>query len=421
MISTTSPLNNRSDLDTVACSIAYAWIRSQTQNSPTIPIIQTNRSDIGLRAENLHALELAGLQPNAPELLCLDELSWTGAFPSNSFALVDHNRLLPQFENGNSGVKIVAVVDHHVDEGFYKDADTRVVNPAGSCASHVANLCPEDIPTELASLLLSAIVIDTSGLKAGGKALQVDREAAALLVPKTHLSSSLVPGSMPNPDNVADLQPVRELTKVLSDKKNSVSHLKTGDLLRRDYKQYVLELPWAYVGASINAGLSTVPVDLRSLIPRDSKKFWSSIKQWMEERKLSVLGVLTSFRGEKTLGNFGKAKHKRQMLWVVRDAAEETSVKTGDVSAQASESSVKLDIGALASRLWGGLEASEDLKVEKQKLEKFGTSSEEADTSMVVRVYKQGNSDATRKVTAPLMKKIIESPTDSTKEGQLKL
>jgi hypothetical protein len=45
----------------------------------------------------------------------------------------------------------------------------------------VARLSPNlSIPPELSTLLLSAILIDTHGLKLGGKALDVDREAAAV-------------------------------------------------------------------------------------------------------------------------------------------------------------------------------------------------------------------------------------------------
>jgi hypothetical protein len=44
------------------------------------------------------------------------------------------------------------------------------------------------IPPELSTLLLSAILIDTKGLKAGGKAVDVDREAAAYLIPLSHLA-----------------------------------------------------------------------------------------------------------------------------------------------------------------------------------------------------------------------------------------
>jgi exopolyphosphatase len=59
--------------------------------------------------------------------------------------------------------------------------DPRVVAPSRSCASHVAALAPPNLPSDLATLLLSAILIDTGGLKPGEKAPPIDLRAANLL------------------------------------------------------------------------------------------------------------------------------------------------------------------------------------------------------------------------------------------------
>lgn len=389
-----------------------------TLKIPTIPFIQTDRSDIGLRAENIYALSLAGLQKDVPELLCAGDFAWTESFPSNTFALVDHNRLLPQYTTGNSDVQVVAVVDHHEDEGLYVDSATpRIIAPAGSCASHIAHLCHPPIPGGLESLLLSAILIDTQGLKAGGKALQVDREAVGSLISQatSSLSSSsmdppkLADGQKLKPDDLASVQFIQDLTTELDKKKYDVSRLGTRDLLRRDYKQSLTNLPWVSNGTSINSGLSTVPLDLKLWIPRDTKEFWSSVKGWMEQRKLSVLGVLTSFHDEKP-GKNGRGKHKRQMLWVVRKGEIVEDPQPGPDS---SEMPRALDVDNLASRLWTGLEANQELQLEQGNWKKFGISKQDVDSSMRIRIYKQGNTNASRKVTAPLLKNILESRADS--------
>ena len=386
-----------------------------------MPLIQTKRSDLELRPENIYALSLAGLQNGIPELLCVDEVPWTGVFPSNTFALVDHNRLLPQYDANNPDTQVVAVVDHHEDEGFYKgSAKPRIVDPAGSSASHLAHLCPPQIPAELAALLLSAICIDTQGLKDGGKALSVDREAATFLLanslPSSPISSTNYLQSSQNAaGNIADIEFVRNLTTELSEKKFSVSHFSTRDLLRRDYKQYRLSLPWVHSRATIDAGLSTVPVDLKLWIRRDPKGFWFGIKQWMEERELCILGILTSFRSETKIGQSGRGKHKRQMLWVVREGAEtaESLELMEDGPSKSTGEFNRVDVDRLASKLWDGLQDSEVLRLEKRNFEKFGTSEKDADASMRVRVYKQGNVDATRKATAPLMKSILEESSNA--------
>ena len=377
---------------------------------------------MGLRPENIHALSLAGLQDDTPELLCIDDIPWTGVFPSNTFALVDHNRLLPQYEASNSNVQVVTVIDHHEDEGFYQDsAEPRTIAPAGSCSSHMTRLCPPQIPAGLASLLLSAILIDTQGLKVGGNALQVDHEAVAFLLTKTSLSSSSSPTELsPSGNNLTDLKFIQDLTTKLSEKKFAVSHLNTRDLLRRDYKQYNLNLPWVHPRTTIYAGLSTVPVGFKWWIPRDPSEFWSAIRQWMEENGLYVLGILTSYH-EKKIGRSGKGRHKRQMLWVIREGAElfQTSERIKGESNNLIEEHARVDVDLLASRLWDGLQDSGILQLKKSDFEKFGTSEKDAGGALRVRIYKQGNTDATRKVTAPLMKSILEGPVDAA--GKMRL
>jgi exopolyphosphatase len=383
---------------------------------------------LALRPENIYALSLAGLQQGMPELLCMDDLSWTGVFPSNTFALVDHNRLLPQYETDNPEAQVVAIVDHHDDEGFYAtSAEPRIIAPSGSCASHVAGLSPPGIPAGLASLLLSAILIDTQGLKAGGKALQVDREAAAFLLTKISSSSPLSSTDLSQPsrrpitltNSSADVDFMQNQTTELLERKFSVSHFTTRDLLRRDYKQYHLYLTWLDSRPAINAGLSTVPINLKLWMSRDPEGFWSGTKQWMSERELCVLGILTSFR-DKKVGTGVQGKHKRQMLWVVREGAEicKTFESTEDRSCMSTGELSKVDIDQLASRLWDGLESSEILQLKKSHFEKFGTRQKDVDTSMRVRIYKQENTDATRKTAAPVMRAILEERADPEGETE---
>ncbi|KAJ7704285.1 hypothetical protein B0H17DRAFT_6984 [Mycena rosella] len=397
--------NEAGDLDSVASSIAYAWIQSEIQKRPSIPVIQIARDDLNLRAENIHALKLAGINDPAQQLLSVTEIQDVKPFPSNTFALVDHNRLGGAFSTENPSANVIAVIDHHEDEHLHPDADPRIVAPAGSCSSHVANLYPRDaeMPTELAILLLSAILIDTGGLRAGGKALQPDHDAAAYLIPLSTLRSSMSPSTLsilskqppPNPAMFADIPEVKQLSDDLAAKKSDVSHLGAWDLLRRDYKEYTYTLNWHPATPAIKAGLATVPVKLKS---------WGSggtlegeAQRWMEHQGLSVLGVLTSFRdaGKLKLGGSGKGKHRREMAWFVRDAEAQG-----------------LQLDALAARLWKGLEGSEELKVTRHKRMSL-SSSAGVPPGVRAMVYKQGNADATRKTTAPLLKNIMESTESS--------
>ncbi|KDQ56733.1 hypothetical protein JAAARDRAFT_59002 [Jaapia argillacea MUCL 33604] len=392
--------NEAGDLDTIASSIAYAWLRSQlTKSTQIVPFQQTRRADFRLREENLYALSLAKIDTSVGSLLCRDDVTTTAPFPSHKFCLVDHNRISDVFTESNPEAQVVAVIDHHDDEGLYKDtANPRVVEvPTGSCTSLVSRLFSQasgvEIPAELATLLMCGILIDTGGLKVGGKAEEADRQSAAWLAPRSTLASSLQPiqGSQINtgpPPPLQDVAAIKDLTNTLQTKKADVSHLSTTDLLKRDYKEYTLTPSWA-TSENILVGLSSVPVGCTSWIQND-KDFWADCEKWMADRGLAALGILTSFRGEPKKNRFktSKGKHKREQLWVVNVEG----------------------VGAeLATRLWKGLEGSKDLKAKRKSFKKLGGKDEGNFTSTkVARLYKQGNVEANRKVTAPLVRTIVE-------------
>ncbi|KAG2135168.1 hypothetical protein DEU56DRAFT_871761 [Suillus clintonianus] len=302
--------NEAGDLCSLTSALGYSWLRSNTSGK-AIAFITTPREDFMLRAENLYALGLAGINQPFEELYCSSD-----PMPSqvSQFALVDHNVLHTSYASPTA--RVVAVIDHHEDEGQYKDtADPRVVEPAGNYINHQFF----SIPPELSTLLLSPVLIDTRGLKEGGKAIDGR---------------------------------IQSLSTTSGEKKLSVSHLSTRDLLRRDYKEYTFTTP-----ASDNAVQSSnvIAVGLATLAERD----------------LSILGMLTTFRNKKGKGG-------GEQLWII---------KTGDEG--------------IAEKLWEGLEASEELELKR------------LDFSNAVRgviyceAYKQGNTDSTRKQTAPILRRLM--------------
>ncbi|KAI0767405.1 DHH phosphoesterase [Fomes fomentarius] len=406
--------NEAGDLDSIASAIAYSWYASKLRGTTAVSLIQTPRSELRLRAENLLALELAKLNPET-DILCIDDIpvGQSDPFPSHNFALVDHNRLQPRFTRENSGARVVAVVDHHEDEGLYRDtADPRlIVVPTGSCASLVTQLFEEhlsasaaasdseteEIPPELATLLLCSVLIDTNGLKLGGKAEAADLRAARFLISRAAkadstaqqdsgtINSSAVSkapslGAV-NEEALHETPGVQELNAILQERKASVSHLRSLDLLKRDYKEYTMS-PAQAPSKEILVGLSSVPVGFQSWLPRD-EDFWSETEKFMQERGLTVLGILTSFREHPEPGKSGRGKHRREQMYVVR----------GD--------------NDLATALFDALEDTEDLNLKRRKFPEYGVHIGFGD-SYRARVWKQKNVDATRKVTAPLVKSIIE-------------
>jgi exopolyphosphatase len=370
-------------LDSIASSIGYAWLSHEINGTPTVALIQTGRDDLRLRAENQHALSLAGLEADAPELLCFSDLSELGvtkaAFPSHTFALVDHNRLGDDYEGENT--KVVAIFDHHKDEDRHTDANPRVLEMAGSCASLVARAleaqCPARVPAPLAQLLLCATIIDTHGLKPGGKATQADVTAAHFLYSCAYPNSAGAIETTP----INEVPEVADLNEQLQDLKENVGSLGTCDLLRRDFKDYV--------ASGTRVGLASVPIGFEEWFasPRaEGGKFWTEAVEWMEEARLDALGVLTSFRDNEMMNKKGKGKHRREQLWIVRASS-----------------------GDLATRLFEGLKADKDLDLKKKDLKEVGAATpKELEGAWQVQFYKQKNTDATRKVTAPIVQRIIE-------------
>ena len=350
------------DLDSIASAIGYAFL--STNNSKIVPLIQTPRDSLQLRPENLDAFEAASLDPSF--LLTSSDIPPAPAPQPSRFVLVDHNRLLSSFTG-----EVVGIIDHHEDENLYTTAKPRAIEPVGSCASLVTLQFRSAVESgsaeqfqDVAVLLLSAILIDTGALKPKGKAIEEDYQAAQLLTPLTGLETDAesIAG-----DGSHIPAPLQERFEALSLAKGRIGHLSTRDLLRRDYKEY-------NYSTGTRCGLATVPIKLEPWHERDTDEFWGGLDACMEERKLHVLGILTTYRSAK------KGKGRRQSVWMVRGDGEEFDV--------------------LADSLFKGIERSE-LQVEdigKLKGQK----------KRRVRVYQHKNTHTTRKVVAPLVQKIIE-------------
>jgi exopolyphosphatase len=370
------------DLDSLASAIAYAWYATRHLGQPTVPLLQTPRGDVPLRSENLYALEFSG--SDSTSLLTGDELPPHGP-PAMKYALLDHNTLAGQFA-ADDKAHVVAIVDHHVDEQHHLDASPRIVEvPTGSCSSLITRLIqkdwPEGMSRSIARLLLCAVLVDTRGLKPGGKAEAVDREVAPFLLEKAELLST----SAGEVVDVHDVKEVMELTQTLVIRKDSVDELSPRDLLRRDYKEYRVVPTWKAEEGDLLVGLAGVPRSVEMLTggnEEGGREVGEACVAWIKERGLSVLGVLTSWTEEGKKD--GKGKHRREMIWVVRDEKE------------------------LKHRLWKGLEESKELKVERKKGRKYLEGMKEVGgKDLKIRMYQQGNSKATRKAIAPLIKAIF--------------
>lgn len=303
-----------------------------------------------------------------------------------SFTLVDHNKIDSKFlanpdTDPTQESRVKAIFDHHDDEHHHESASPRIIRvPTGSCTSLVtdyfrprfppaSSITPQSAWSDVATLLLSAIVIDTGGLKVkeNAKAQPVDHAASEFLYPISAFGALSIAGEAPNPES----KTITDLDDLLSTHKQNVSALSGRDLLRRDYKEanYVTTN-----GSRVRVGLSTVPMSLDDWIERDgATKFWAAQDAWVAERELVVSGVLSTFRTKK------KNKHKREMLLVFSSTASTE----------------------LEGKLYEGLEGNTELDVARRELD--GLVGDRR-----ARAWEQNNKQATRKTVAPALKAIIE-------------
>jgi exopolyphosphatase len=342
-----------------------------------VPLLQTPRADLPLRSENLYALEFSGIDP--AHLLTSDELP-ADLPPAGKYALLDHNALTGRFA-AHDNMRVIAIVDHHEDEQRHPEASPRIVEmPTGSCSSLIGRLIQKEwgagMTRPMARLLLCAVLIDTGGLKAGGKAEVTDREVAPFLLEKAELVSA----SANTIVDVHDVKEVKELTRILTTRKTSVGSLNPRDLLRRDYKEYQFVPSWT-AERSLLVGLASVPRSIKAITGGDQKgrqELATACAAWVKERGLDILGVLTSWKDEGKGSK--KGKHRREMLWVIQEDEE------------------------VEDRVWKGLEGSAELELERKE----SGMEQAAGPDLKMRHYEQGDGQATRKVIAPLVREIIE-------------
>lgn len=299
------------------------------------------------------------------------------------------------------------MIDHHDDEGKHLDASPRRIEvPLGSCASLVADTFKDSFsttpepPRDLATLLLTAIYIDTGGLKPKGKAEAIDYSAAAFLEAFAGHTSG---------DSIVDGEPAfrTNTAKELSASKHSVSHLSSRDLLRRDYKQYTFTTS---DGVPVSVGLSTVPFGTKAWLAREAEAetkpgFREALELWAVERQLDIAGVLTTFKS-------AKQGHKRREILVLVGGAIPTPS-----SGIAPSEEARNNVETLTSALSSGLEARsilglEELKLKGDLVDINGVVGDDSHGNVravgKAVLWKQNNTEATRKIIAPALKEIIE-------------
>lgn len=247
--------NESADLDSIVSSISYAYLLAEENKDEFyIPLLNLPREEITLRKDVLYLFEL--LDISLDDLLFYDDVPLEQLFSEKRvrISLVDHNVLRLRLMDLSDVVE--RIIDHHADENkFYPLLNgNKLIVPVGSNATLIAEKIFSSLHvkcfSELGTLLLAPILIDTSELKSE-KTTPRDVRAAKKLKNLT---------SIP-----------KDFYQKLKNAKNDVSGLTVEMLLRKDFKEYLDE--------DIVYGISSLPHDVHwnldklELVSEDIKSF----------------------------------------------------------------------------------------------------------------------------------------------------
>ncbi len=235
--------NEAADLDSIASSIAYGYLRQQiTPGIAVLPLIPIPRADVTLRNEVVYVFNEAGITMD--DLVFMDEVNLDALFEHTEIVLVDHNQITVQLAKYSE--KITGVIDHHRDEGLYLDAFPRIITPIGSTTTLVAQEFAKtsvEISENLAILLGATILLDTVNLaEIAGRVTDADREAAAAILPLCPL-------------------PQQEFFERVQEAKFNVDGFSSNDFLRKDYKEWQLGKSRVGIGSALLSVIDWIKMD----------------------------------------------------------------------------------------------------------------------------------------------------------------
>lgn len=186
--------NEAGDLDSLVSAIALAALEdalNKEEGRLILPVYNMPRAEVHIYKDNVIALEKAGINPD--HLVCRDEVNLVALAASRrlTLTLTDHNELSPRQTFLASSV--VAIVDHHEDQGLYMDTvvpENRLVFIVGSACTAAyqrfkeAGAVGDQLLADRALnvLLASAILIDTNNFEEGGAKKPADITAFEALL-----------------------------------------------------------------------------------------------------------------------------------------------------------------------------------------------------------------------------------------------
>ncbi|CCU74612.1 exopolyphosphatase [Blumeria hordei DH14] len=331
--------NESADLDSICSAVVWAYMLTYFTRSkaashrPTtlyVPLTNIPRADFGLRPELNVALHYAQLTPG--QLISLNDLPVPLPPPKQTrWLLVDHNSFTGSLGE-LYGSRVLGCIDHHDDEGRVPrgtrdgeglEAEPRIIQPSGSCASLVIAWALERWKAELtAQPQTNWSTMNENEKQAWQKERQTiaawDAQLARLalapiLIDSACLTSSKTTSMDTNATNFLEwLIKYHEGTaydraafyKELSIAKEDISSLSFLDALRKDYKQWnEAEEVRNPNQPSCNLGIVAVVQPLSNLISKagNTTAFLSILHSFSKERHLSILAIMTTSHPEQQL------------------------------------------------------------------------------------------------------------------------
>ena len=308
--------NEGGDLDSMAAALTWAYhlghsTANTTDRIKAIALLQTPADALDLRPENKLALDNSQMSSGHSDLLTMNELPEEAETLSKDIkgvVLVDHARPLRKW----SDARVLSIFDHHQDKGAAPGAKPRVFEKVASCTTLVARQMLDELealpdeyhmPHELLELVLSAIAIDSKGLKSG---TDEDRRTAGRLLRRSNWRKSDLDDKM------------QALDEELSEAKKDLDDLGVRDLLRRDWKGDLVDT-YSPRTPTVSLGFSSIPYSLDDQITKTGfgELFdWFAIEAaWTAQVGADISVALNRY---KVKDERGKKKKIRELVLCVR-------------------------------------------------------------------------------------------------------
>ncbi|KAI0390951.1 exopolyphosphatase-like protein [Xylariaceae sp. FL0594] len=397
--------NESADLDSLCSALLLAYFHTyappteraavsggnQSADSLHVPVCHLRRQDLALRPEFAAVLRAADVRSEdvltLEDVLPRDLAGDRGLQPEETrWLLVDHNAMTGPLSRA-FGARVVGCVDHHADEDAVpRDAEIRVIEESGSCASLVLEHCAGAwnalgaggggdrdgvaegalIDAQLARLALAPILIDTTNLRDESKTTAHDERAVALAEAKIRAYADATGDDVEQYDRDAYFKRISAL-------KEDIADMSFRDVFRKDYKEWEVD--------DLVLGTSSVPQGFDYLVDAkaggDTAAFLSELGSWGAEKNMDLVVVMTTFNDED--GRFSR----ELLVW----ARTDKGARAAKLFAENNQESLQLDT-------WGAGKLDQD----------DGTDRASRATTGWCRCWRQGALEHSRKQIAPMLR-----------------